>query len=62
MRTPYVLIALIAMTGGSVMAEMLPDAPNFSEGMAIVEVGGRMGYIDKTGEWAIPPAFDEATR
>ena len=60
MRTPHVLIALIAMTSSPVMAEMLPDAPDSYEGMAVVEVDGRMGYIDKTGEWVIPPAFDHA--
>lgn len=53
MRVPRVLIALIAMTSSPVMAEMLPDAPNFHEGMAVVELDGRMGYIDKMKEGAV---------
>lgn len=62
MRVPHVLIALIAMTSSPVMAKLLPEAPNFHEGVAVVEINGRMGYIDKTDEWVIPPTFDRAKR
>ncbi len=35
-------------------------AGNFYEGLAVVEQEGKQGYIDTTGEFAIPPHFDKA--
>ncbi len=29
----------------------------FHDGLAVIEVGGKKGYIDKTGKFAIPPEF-----
>lgn len=33
---------------------------NFSEGLARVEKGGKSGYIDKNGDYVIPPSFPSA--
>lgn len=33
-------------------------AGEFSEGLAMVKVGDKWGYIDKTGEMVINPQFD----
>lgn len=33
-------------------------AENFSEGLAKVELGGKIGFIDKTGRLVIPPTFN----
>ena len=35
-------------------------AERFSDGLAAVKVGGRFGYIDKTGRVVIPLQFDSA--
>jgi hypothetical protein len=32
----------------------------FSEGLAPVQVGGKFGFIDKTGKMVIPPKYDDA--
>jgi hypothetical protein len=32
----------------------------FSEGLASVKLDGKWGYVDKTGQYAIPPRFDSA--
>ena len=32
----------------------------FSEGLASVNVNGKWGYVDKIGQYAIPPTFDSA--
>jgi hypothetical protein len=37
-------------------------AADFSEGLAAVEVGGKWGYIDKTGRMVIQPQFGSALR
>lgn len=38
-------------------------AGDFAEGLAAVqEAGGAWGYVDPTGAWAIPPAFEAAGR
>ena len=33
---------------------------DFSEGLAVVEIAGKQGYIDFTGETVIPPIYDRA--
>jgi len=33
------------------------DARDFSEGLAAVRVGGKWGYIDRSGKMVIPPRF-----
>jgi hypothetical protein len=35
---------------------------SFSEGLAVVKVGGLFGYIDRQGSFAIPPAYAYASR
>ena len=35
-------------------------AADFSEGLAAVQVGGKMGYIDRAGRFAVTPAYDSA--
>src|SRR5690349_20833119 len=44
--------------------EILParyeQAFDFSEGLAVVRIDGRFGYIDSRGEIAITPRFDRA--
>lgn len=33
---------------------------DFSEGLACVEYEGRYGYVDKAGNWAVAPTFEDA--
>lgn len=35
-------------------------ASDFSEGLAVVAIGGKSGYLDETGNYAIQPQFDFA--
>lgn len=42
------------------IAPQFDSAWSFSEGLAPVEVGGKWGYVDKTGKYAISPQFDRA--
>jgi hypothetical protein len=37
-----------------------PELPEFCEGLAPAEKGGKVGFIDVTGEFAIPPRYSEA--
>jgi hypothetical protein len=32
----------------------------FYEGLAVVRIGGKWGYIDRTGKYVINPQFDSA--
>ena len=43
------------------IAPQFDSAWGFSEGLALVEVGGKRGYVDKTGKYAISPQFDSAS-
>ena len=45
---------------GSVLAARFDAARVFSEGLAPVSRGGKWGYIDKAGRFAVEPRFDEA--
>lgn len=38
----------------------MPESGDFSEGLAVVEKNGKMGYIDKTGKIVIEPKYDAA--
>ena len=53
-----------AMAAEKAAKEVIPcefsDAGWFHEGLAWVEVDGKYGYIDKTGELVIPAVYDEA--
>ena len=40
------------------IAPQFEDASPFSEGLAVVEIGGRAGYIDKNGKYVINPQFE----
>jgi hypothetical protein len=33
---------------------------NFSEGLAVVVIGGKYGYIDESGSIVVEPKFDQA--
>jgi len=33
---------------------------SFSGGRALAESGGTWGYLDRNGEWAVPPRWDAA--
>jgi hypothetical protein len=35
-------------------------AAEFSEGLAVVSIGGKFGYIDKSGKFVINPQWDSA--
>jgi hypothetical protein len=35
------------------------SAGDFSDGLALVSMGGRYGYINESGNFAINPQFDE---
>jgi hypothetical protein len=41
-------------------AELPEEAHDFKEGLALVRVNGKFGYIDKSGKYAIAPQFDYA--
>jgi len=44
---------------GNVLIEpSYPTMPVFYEGLAAVEKSGKIGFIDCSGEWVIPPRFD----
>jgi hypothetical protein len=43
--------------GKVIVAPKFYDASEFSEGLARVEIGGKMGYIDTEGKYAIKPKF-----
>jgi hypothetical protein len=46
------------------MSQQVPqywEAEDFSEGLAAVQVGGRWGYIDRAGRFAIEPIYGGAT-
>jgi hypothetical protein len=36
------------------------DCRSFSEGLAVVKIEDKWGYIDKTGKIVINPQFDDA--
>ena len=38
------------------------DAGDFSEGLALVKINGKYGFIDKTGSLVIPAIFGDATK
>ena len=40
------------------IAPQFEQAAPFSDGLAVVSMGGRAGYIDKDGKFAINPQFD----
>jgi hypothetical protein len=40
-----------------VIESRFPNPIRFSEGLAAVEVDGKFGYIDTTGQFVLPPRF-----
>jgi len=44
----------IDKTGSIVIKEQFDNADQFHDGMAMVSLGGKVGYIDKTGQYVIP--------
>ena len=46
--------------GDIVVSCKYEDAGNFSEGLAVVKLNGKWGYIDKLGHEVIPCKYDEA--
>ncbi|OVE80720.1 hypothetical protein BVY04_05280, partial [bacterium M21] len=36
---------------------MFDEAKHFSEGLAVVKIDGRYGYIDRMGTFVVPPQF-----
>lgn len=53
-------IGLLAADGRELMAPSLDEAWNCAEGFVVARVGELLGYVDKTGGWAIPPRFEDA--
>ena len=47
-------------TGTIVINPQFDDASSFSDGLALVRIGGGSGFIDKTGSFVINPQFDAA--
>ena len=59
----YCVVILAACSdkqGTVVIKPQFDDALFFSEGLAIVKVGDKWGYIDKRGIVVIKPQFDNA--
>jgi WG containing repeat len=51
----------LAHTDGSWLVEpKFEQADSISDGLARVTFNGKVGFIDRTGNFAIPPAFDKA--
>jgi hypothetical protein len=44
----------IDKTGALVIKEQFDNTDQFHDGMAMVSLGGKVGYIDKTGQYVIP--------
>ena len=44
----------------SALTAEIEDAQGFSEGLAAVKAHGKWGYIDRTGNWALPNLYDKA--
>lgn len=65
--TLFARITYVDQAGRSIRPPLyVQGASNFSEGLAVVRPGyvaggcGKVGYLNKRGEWAIKPQFDEA--
>ncbi|HEX3145337.1 MAG TPA: WG repeat-containing protein, partial [Pyrinomonadaceae bacterium] len=51
------------MGGGDFVSDLLSrdfTRVTFSDGLACVRMGGKLGYIDATGQYVINPQFNEA--
>ena len=46
--------------GNSVISLKYDDNGSFSEGLALVKLKGKLGFIDKTGKLIIPLKYDAA--
>jgi hypothetical protein len=51
---------LLDLTGKTVGEKIFERRGHFSEGLAPAYFDGRWGYIDREGEWKIPPRFNRA--
>lgn len=54
------LFGLWATTGTKVMEPRYDFIGRFNDGIAVVSLDGKMGYINKSGEEIIPPFYDDA--
>ncbi|MCL2812669.1 MAG: WG repeat-containing protein [Clostridia bacterium] len=59
------ILMCLAMSSGAlaegyvwVIPPQFDDARNFSEGLAVVMVGEKLGFIDKAGKVVVPPQYD----
>lgn len=50
--------SFIDVTGKTIIKPQFEYAGEFSNGLALVRIGGKYGYIDETGTFAINPQFD----
>jgi hypothetical protein len=57
---PAVFYGFIDKTGKPVLEPKYQYADNFTEGMAVVEVGEKFGYVDTTGKLVIEPKYAAA--
>jgi hypothetical protein len=51
--------SFIDKSGKIITRQRFDDAKNFSEGLAAVQVGGKWGFINKSGQMVISPQFEE---
>ena len=65
--TLFARITYVDQAGHTIRPPLsVQDASNFSDGLAAVRPGyiaggcGKVGYLNKRGEWAIKPQFDDA--
>ena len=55
----WVGITMLIRILGSYDASLSAPPGDFSEGFAAVKVGNKWGFMNRNGEYSIPPKFDE---
>lgn len=53
-------VGLVAADGREILPPSLDEAWNCAQGLVVARVGGQLGFVDKSGGWAITPRFEDA--
>lgn len=51
---------VVITSGGAILSEGADAILSFSSSLAAARKGSQWGYLDRTGEWAIAPVYDDA--